>query len=79
MRMDADDYRLPIYANARNVKASIGVGYKLLMRLVSIGAVRSFKEGNMKQSARLFRSQDILDAMERLSIGKAPLKRNRLK
>jgi hypothetical protein len=63
---------LPRYLDARGVSERIGLGYRALMQLVDRGLVRSIKLGPRAQSARLFRSSDVIDALDQMASGRTP-------
>lgn len=74
MKEIPDDY-LPKYQNARQLKETLGISRSRLEDLVIKGYVRSIKFGESKQSGRLYRTADVLDSLDRMSIGYQPRRR----
>lgn len=50
---------------------------KTLNTWVTKGWIRSAKFGESQQSRRLFLTQDVIDALDRMAVGKQPRKRTR--
>ena len=61
---------LPRYLNAAEIKKDIGVSYRRLMELVRAGRVRSCKFGELQQSSRLFRTEDVVNVLDSMASGK---------
>ena len=74
MKEIPDEY-LPKYQKAKELKARLGISRSLLQALVIQVYVRTIKFGEAKQSGRLYRTADVLDAMDRMSIGYRPRRR----
>lgn len=69
---------VPMYSPARNIKQVFGVSPKTLRNLEKWGYVRSAKLGSSQQAGRLYKTADVLDALDRLSAGKSPRRRVRV-
>jgi len=63
---------LPLWMDVNRVTAKIGLTAKLLKRLVDAGHVASAKFGDSRQAVRLYKSADILEALDRIGTGHEP-------
>ena len=71
---------LPRYVTLKIIQARIApISRKQLNSWVIAGHVRSVKLGESRQAGRLYNSQDVVDALDRLAVGRLPRVRRRVR
>jgi len=63
----------PLWGNAADVKRIFGMTYAILKKLTKQGRIRSWKLGESKQSARLYRISDIDELLLSEATGQPPV------
>ncbi len=66
---------LPVWLHAREARARVGISHRRLKQLADRGFVRRCKLGDTQQSEALYRSDDILGAMDAIATGRTPRRR----
>lgn len=66
---------LPVWIDVKDVKEKTGLTEERLRQLVRAGYVRRAKLGESRQAASLYRTENILDALGRISRGLEPRKK----
>jgi len=60
------------YLSAAEVKVEFGLGYPPLSDFRKNGFIRTIKFGESKQATRLYRTEDVLDCLDRMASGYEP-------
>ena len=68
---------LPLWMNARDIEAKIGLTVQRLTEFHRQGYVRKAKLGGSRQAAGLYNARDVLDALERIAAGYLPRKKRK--
>lgn len=63
---------LPTYASRNKIHEEFGVHEKILKSWSIKGYIRTAKLGDNRQSGRLYRVADVVEALEHLTVGKQP-------
>lgn len=66
------DETLPKFGNQKEVRRIFGLSRTWLDAMVVRGEIRSIKNGESKQAMRLYCVADIVEALDRMSVGKKP-------
>jgi hypothetical protein len=77
MDLRAIEQQFPAYAPAKMIKVRIGLSRKHLLMFVRQGFVRSVKLTESRRGSRLYLVADVLEVLERMSVGKQPLKKTK--